>query len=294
LSGGFQFELCTGWKDRVLELQSIISTNKVISRKLGAGLELLLHRLNVSPEVEELLLRRPPQVLLQCALFDDTLDDLSHFSLGEGLTSKSADQQHVDLEKKKLGLVQLALMRDTAFHVGAFGLQLMLTQQVYKRFPRSSPNDLHLLRAVAITNDVVAYIMLKNGLHKALFDQNSESVRLFEQEVLTADKLGQSLWDQNGGWFLGIREFQQRTQLVSRPRYPGIAGGRLYGNAKKLPKRLTDELVFSFKTMFGALLLALGLDGAWSCVECLFEELLLLTPDELHREFGECSTLVGY
>ena len=69
--------------------------------------------------------------------------------------------------------------------------------------------------------------------------------------------------------------------------------GRLRGRKKKLPVRMTEEFVVSFKALAGALLLELGTDGMWSVLSVLFDELLEVSPSDLMtRYYGQESTLV--
>jgi hypothetical protein len=75
------------------------------------------------------------------------------------------------------------------------------------------------------------------------------------------------------------------------PRYPGIAGGRLRGQQKKVEEAVTGDLQFSMKAILGALVLSLGMDNMWNCIGPLFEEVLLLDPAELRKEFKEISTI---
>jgi hypothetical protein len=51
--------------------------------------------------------------------------------------------------------------------------------------------------------------------------------------------------------------------------------------------------MFSFKSIVGALILSLGVKLTWICIGPLFEELLLLSADELRSEFGTGSTLIS-
>ena len=72
---------------------------------------------------------------------------------------------------------------------------------------------------------------------------------------------------------------------ASPPVYPGLACGRFCGRKSKLHSAMTDDLQFSFKCIIGALVLALGTDNAWFCLRPLFEEVLVLAPNELREKY---------
>jgi hypothetical protein len=66
----------------------------------------------------------------------------------------------------------------------------------------------------------------------------------------------------------------------------------LYSHPKgKLPESITGDLVFSFKSIIGALVLSIGVDGMWQCIGPIFEELLLLSFDEVNREYSFSSII---
>jgi hypothetical protein len=127
--------------------------------------------------------------------------------------------------------------------------------------------------------------------------------------INVTDIQGLSFWKERGGWLLdgGIDAFRRRSAEfhfdhdsqhcgrrpdITMPQYPGILGGRFFSETQKLPEALTNELMFSFKSIVGALILSLGVKQTWNCIGPLFEELLLLSADELRAEFGADSTLI--
>jgi len=144
--------------------------------------------------------------------------------------------------------------------------------------------------------------MIKAGIHRALFDVDAPCIPRFAAEMDDADRAGLAVWHERGGWIMdgGLTEFRRRSaaftlepgSLAATPKYPGVGGGRLCGHSKKLPRHLTEDLMFSFKAIFGALVLSLGLEATWDCIGPYFQELLLLSPSELRSEYGTKSSLV--
>ena len=61
----------------------------------------------------------------------------------------------------------------------------------------------------------------------------------------------------------------------------------------KLPVSLTEDLVFSMKSIAGALVLSVGLEGMWQSLGPVFGELLLLTANELREEYCKTSSVVS-
>jgi hypothetical protein len=78
------------------------------------------------------------------------------------------------------------------------------------------------------------------------------------------------------------------------PQYPGLGGGLLVGHIKKLDKDLAEDLAFSMKAICGALVLSLGVDGMWRVMSSLFIEVMLLSPEENQRLYGENSVCKGW
>ena len=197
----------------------------------------------------------------------------------------------------------VGICRDNLFFIGNYALNLCLSIELYKRFPGASPKDLTLLTFCAFTDEAMAYILTKNDLTQCLFDKDAPSVAQFWLEMKLADKRGTEIWEENGGWWFGIDEYQRRMKNGSynsgtdddlQPRYPGLGGGLLVGHLKKLDKVLTEDLAFSMKAICGALVLSFGIDGMWSIVGKWFTEALLLTPEDNQRLFGRNSVCRGW
>jgi hypothetical protein len=151
-----------------------------------------------------------------------------------------------------------------------------------------------LLRASALTDDVIGYIMIKNCLHGTLASPHTKAIALFEEELRHAEEDGRSLWKKNGGWFVGIQQFRNRSRnSEALPRYPGICGGRLFGNSQKINEELSHDLASSFKAIFGALTIVFGADEAWKRVRIMFDEIFLLSANETRKNCNHWSSLVS-
>jgi dsRNA-specific ribonuclease len=278
----YDFDQDCGWAEQLHRIRSILSNERSVNTTLDQGFEHILSILTTDSDIIMKLSQKIPSLLIRCALFDDSLDDKKSFQDGDTLEF-------------------VALLRDTLYVVGAYGLQLSITEEVFRRNPRSPPGDLHLLRACAMTDDVVSYVLIRHGWHQMLFDQETPCIPEFSAKMKAADYKGMKLWQQHNGWILpgGIEEFRRRCKCFgvytegTEPQYPGLAGGRLCGNRKKQEESLTEELMVSFKAIMGALILSLGLETTWKfVVGKLFNELLLLTPEEMRLLYSEDSTLV--
>jgi hypothetical protein len=125
-------------------------------------------------------------------------------------------------------------------------------------------------------------VMVKNGIHKFLFDQNAKCHELFQ------DKMKDAEWVAAG---------RQKSGAFVLHSYPGLAGGRLMrsGNVKfaKLDKEITEELMVSFKAIVGAMVLAIGAKKMWNVIAPLFDELLSLSPAALRRHYSNESSVVS-
>lgn len=223
-------------------------------------------------------------LLIYTALFDDSLDEIEN----EDTTSNT--------------LECLAIARDKLFHIGHATLLLSLIEEMYNRYPTATSGDIHFSKAFVLSDDSLAYIFIKNGIHECMFDKQDGSVRTFMDYMHVAETMGQKFWAQNNGWILpkGVDEFHRRVKLMGNnnyslgtPRYAGLAAGRLYGQSKFISKDVTEDLMFSMKTIVGALCLSVGLKDAWALVRPLFLEVLLLSPDETRHAFAHVSDLAS-
>ena len=229
--------------------------------------------------------QRVCSLLIYTAIFDDSLDEME---MRRGTASNN--------------LECLAIARDKLFHIGHATLLLCLIKEIYYQNPTATSGDIHFSKAFVLSDDSLAYIFIKNGLHECMFDKQDESVQAFMDHMHVAETMGQKFWAQNNGWILpdGVHEFNRRVKLMSdndcnldTPRYVGLAAGRLYGQSKCISKDVTDDLMFSMKTIVGALCLSVGAKDTWTLVRPLFLELLVLSPDETRHAFAHVSDLAS-
>jgi hypothetical protein len=218
-------------------------------------------------------------LLIHAALFDDNLD----------------------VGMKTNGLESLAILRDKLFHAGHATLLLSLVKEIYHHHPAAASGDIHFAKICILSDDTLSYILIKNGIHACLFDKENDTAVTFLSYMKSAELLGNRVWEENNGWIVGgLTEFHRRVKFMSNgsihldmPRYAGLAAGRLYGHKEFVGKEITDDLMFSMKTIVGAFCLSLGADDAWLLLRPLFLELLLLSPDEMRKAFCNVSDLAA-
>eukprot|EP00957_Ditylum_brightwellii_P201071 15323925-Ditylum_brightwellii.AAC.1 len=287
----------------------------------GRGLLKLLQS-TASSEVVCKMLEENEQktkILLFCALFDDSLsgvtgddddDDDDDGSSSNIALKEARENSHIEQVTRddsstitlEADIVRAALLRDTLFFVGNYSLSLAISCEFYHRYPNASSGDMHLLLACACSDDVLAYIAIKNGIHKFMYDEESDTTSKILAEMMISDARGLELWKKKGKeWILsgGVEEFRNRCQMIPcsknqdelYPKYEGLAGGRFHGHRDKLPNDMSEDLAFSMKAIAGSLVLSLGLESMWQCLGPLFEELLILSPDDLRREYSHISDL---
>ena len=305
---GYSFELDEAWQAQIRETGTALFLDRELSAKLEHGYQGLVTLLTTLCEDEALpekLLIQQSKILLMCSLFDDSLNDseksntIKLMSEPEIVSTKSLEPSGTELKGLEHGVIRAALLRDTLNMVGSYALQLCITTDLFHRYPGVNESSLHILRVCAIADDVVVYIMFKAGIDKFLLDREAGAIRKFQSTMEMADVLGKSEWLKRNGWILpgGTSEFASRCRNPRRiddplkPQYYGLAGGRLVGRTQKIPESITSDLVFSMKAIIGALVLSIGVEGMWSCIGPLFEEVMLLSIDELRREFKGSSII---
>lgn len=315
LGGRYPFELQKKWNKQIVAVGTTLIVNHEIDKKLELGYKSLCGILEANSirDLNSELSSPRTKILLRCALFDDSLDFGDSSTAGsaniddtmnESLISTRGDSvRSLDgsLNRTTMmldGLDLVGILRDTLFFVGNYALNLCISIELYKRYPNASPTDLTLLNFCAFTDDVMAYILVKNKIHDCLYDQDSSSAAQFWIEVNLADEKGLEIWGDSDGWILGgINDYHQRVLSEAgdaKPRYPGIGGGLLTGKLSKLNKDLTEDLAFSLKAICGALVLGTGVDGMWAAIGPLLDEVLILTPKENQRLYGKNSVCSGW
>jgi len=302
---GYAFDQDLKWSNAIDKMRkSFAAADDQILINLENGRKSLIKIIGAVSSLDSEVLKRTlecdrAKLLLHCALYDD-----SH-----------ADEQD---------LIDCALFRDTLHRVGHEALQLAISQQIFHRYPSANERDMTVQRLSAMSNDIVVYIMFKAGIQRVLFDQSTTSIIKFQTCVEEADIRGKDLWTKRGGWILGLEQFYKRFTTTStttavttttdttepgcgvnegetsstlgastqcQPRYMGIGGGRLLGQ-HRIDWLITGDLSFSMKTIVGALVLAMGMDGMWACIGPLWEETLLLSAEEIRQQFGCSSSAV--
>jgi dsRNA-specific ribonuclease len=314
LKGGYPFNQDKAWRRQLVQIGTTLYCEHEIINRLEAGWLQLMGNIYGLPSFERhrlLMEKQKSKILLLCSLFNDSLSNLSDagsfrrmdtsFTSASVSTLESDTSSNVDSSATpESGLIRIALLRDTLFMVGHSGLQLAITDELFKLYPDATEGDLSLQRSCATSDDVMAYVMVKSGLNQSLYHQNTSSEKHFTSEMSAAEDLGRKIWNRRNGWILkgGKQEYIRRCATLSflmpqgLPCYCGLAAGRLHGHKSKLPDRLTEDLVFSMKSIAGALVLSLGLEGMWQSLGPLFGELLLLSADELKKEYRMNSSII--
>lgn len=279
---GYPFHRHSEWEDDLRRMNDVLQreqrVNDILQSNLNGLCTLLLDKTESKHRafVDELQTRQYASLLVRCSLFDDDITEHS-------------------------GLKCLSILREKLYYVGNSALQLKLVEEIYHHHTEATSGDIHFMKVVMLSDDSMAYILVKNGLHKCLFDRCDDSVCEFQCHMKEAERHGEKFWNKHDGWTLpgGCEEYRRRVQLMSgsindnkdSPQYVGLAAGRLWGRNAKVPKEITNELMFSMKSICGGLVLALGLNNAWQLLRSFFLELLALSPDEIRNAFSGISSL---
>jgi dsRNA-specific ribonuclease len=310
---GYPFHMCKDWTISLSDLMIIFEKNEMLAKRLQSGMQKLEqvinyshHQVNVPVKVNN---TNNIRILLYCALFDDPIILNNYYDECDCKKScKSGDNTYYNyIDNNKLSTkastritttkttamiphdyIPIVRVRDMLYHIGAWSLKLCLCKEAYDRYPYAEENDLHLLESVALVDDGIAYIMMKTELHKSFVttDQHEQerSHVDFEQEMVIADKIGREIWDTKNGWIIGLDEYQNRAAALvgstctsTYPQYPGLCGGRLRRHYDKLPKSMTKHLVASFKALFGAYVLSIGLEKTWNNIFCQYFDEFVIT-----------------
>jgi dsRNA-specific ribonuclease len=275
IGGGFDFNTNEAWRKQFEQILETFHSEVYIKQRLSTGVDNLLSLFRGLNPSAELRLCADMKMVMACALFNDSLESDSDDSL-QGNPP-----------------ILLARFRKNLFFIGEAALHLALAMECHRRYPLASASDLHLLKVCCIADDAISYIVMKAGIHHFLYDQESDhrQVQSFKVMVDEADKNGRKAWDRCHGWVLGRGEFAKRWKRrwwangdggdpPSLPRYAGLGGGCLYGQDRKVGELVYKQLVYSFKSIIGSMVIAVGLDNMWNIAVSLFEEILLLSPEE--------------
>ncbi|KAL7543786.1 hypothetical protein ACHAXR_013378 [Thalassiosira sp. AJA248-18] len=291
LTEGYPFDNNSGWTVELTKIRHILRGKheimSTLQRKAAGFCQLVSKRTKLQVHIEMLQSDPTASLLLHCALFDDSIDD------------QEFNPETVDLEG-------FGNLRDKIFHVGNATLQLSIVSEIYQLYDSSTSGDIHLMKVILLSNDSLAYIFVKNGLHEYLFDTDADATILMQSYMKESDLLGAKEWGKHNGWIVpgGQAEFRRRIQqlhgddshpetIMEHPQYVGLAAGRLWGHKDKLPEEASGDLQFSMKCIVGALALAFGVRDAWDLLRPFFLEHMLLSPDELRACYRDISPLVS-
>ena len=301
LHNGYPFETDVAWHQQIFSLRETLLAHQEDAKQLEKNLERLICTLvHLSGEkwLCETFECGLSRVLLFSALFHDNgieveieaayANDISNYA-----NTDSNQHENSFMETTVGAMLRLSRFREMIFLAGAYALQLCITTELFKRYPNANERDLHTLRARAIADDIVVYIMFKAGIQNTVYKMESEIIEDLERKINKADYHGLDLWKAQDGWWLpgGKDEFARRRRMSPSPtpQYPGCAGGRLAGKTKKLDLKYTEEPMFVMKAIIGALVLSHGIERMWKCIGPLFEELFLLSPEESLRIFKDSN-----
>eukprot|EP00934_Nitzschia_sp_Nitz4_P001424 Nitzschia sp. Nitz4//scaffold18_size181773//21860//25417//NITZ4_001897-RA/size181773-processed-gene-0.221-mRNA-1//-1//CDS//3329539957//1424//frame0 len=286
------------WCNKLKELSKVLNARKNLAAQLESNAEQLVKvLLSKSTDPDSLLpgfLGSKGKTLLMIALFDANLD---------GTDASLREVNDFELKEfRKLGL-----MRDTMFVVGNACLELLISQDLYRMYPDATPGDLHLVKSCCICDDVLVYIFYKLGLHQFLFDQSAHCWNTLSRVVSRADSLGSHFWQERAGWILsgGSSAYKQRRMESFDsanfqscdmdgpiPEYPGLMGGRLWGQKAKMDMSVTSDAQFSFKCIIGALALQAGSRECWyKLLQPHLQEVMMVSADEYRETLSKFSAI---
>jgi dsRNA-specific ribonuclease len=263
---GFNFTNDIAWCTQYKEIMSIFHREVYIKERLIGGSRRLLSILKQLNPNDSLDLTAEMEIILACALFNDSLDSDSEDSIGANPP------------------IIFARFRENLFFVGESALHLAVTTECVKRYPYASAGDLHMLKICCTSDDSIAYIALKHGIGDCLYEEESECIDRFKILVNAADMYGQKLQSKlpndvykdrwNRSWWC-----KNGNDMDVHPSYMGMGGGCLAGEKTKVGKMLTTDLTYGFKSIIGSLVLSVGLERMWCSFITLFEEILMIYTD---------------
>ena len=142
LTEGYPLNSHAEWTVETAKIERILQQNCLISATLqekAFSLCQLLNKMTNSPNRIEV----KRTLLLQCALFDDSLEDQ-------------------DCVSDTSGLEMLAILRDKLFHVGNAALQLSVVSHLYHLYPFATSGDIHLMKNVLMSNGASIQLVNKS------------------------------------------------------------------------------------------------------------------------------------
>ena len=290
LSQGYPFQLDRSWIEELVTAGTVIYCNREVSEKLSDGYKKLKSIFSIDDQVS---LPKQTEILISVALFDDSLEYISD--------DANCDDEDLDdisfrtkIASNAKGLLRVAHMRETVFHVGNAALYVMVCNQIFHQHPKATAGDLHLIKICVTCDDVLSYVAVKTSIHLCLFDKSAQNIVELIKIMEESDALGTQLWSKQEDWLIsgGLEEFKRRCTSCQTPRYHGIVAGQLLASkCKKLPKYITQDIAFSMKCIIGAFSLSCGLEKTWSILFPFFEELCVITAEELRTASQKYSSL---
>ena len=286
LLNGFDFQSHPKWEEQLKEVSSILDFDLgVNSNRCESRVSDLIQKLESIGGLvcdDQLDSTRKMKILFSCALFDDDLSDFED-------------------DMDDCPAIRLSRVRENLFFVGDSVLHLVLAVECYKRYPLASVGDLHLVRHCCIGDEVLAYLMVKFGIDNFLYSDHDTVHQMFQSLVSVSDEKGSNEWARKEGWILGEKEFIKRMPTFSThadesnqdnlsPQYPGIAGGMLFGSKGTMGKLYTSDLAYAFKSIVGSMVLSIGVRGMWQVMLPIFDELLILSADEIRKHVNNNIT----
>lgn len=218
---------------------------RVFPRHEGC-LQILLLCLPLRPQQLSMLAQVGLQSCLSCALFNSPLPDEEHsFSLGS-FSLKEFDK--------------LSKIRGLLCHLGAQSLKLLLSEDIYTRFgSTSSFSELVRLLEITLSHDVLACVMVKKGIHRALrYTYESPMKRIFAE---------------HGRWDLWVENDYTET---CTPQPLSKHDPRTKCRANRLSVQHTKALAASFQMIVGALVVGVGVDSSFQMMRLIFDDVFLL------------------
>jgi dsRNA-specific ribonuclease len=307
LRSGFPFRSDPSWRSTLEDISTILLDESVVKGQLLSRLVALMRVMGQTTDDFKTKgrWRDHEVVLFLAALFNHDHEGLQLSADEEGMGEDDSMASAASRHSAHLpeGLCRVALLRDTLHCVGANAIKMIITEEAFSRYPNATAGDLFLLQRCALCNDVLAYILVKGGMHQCLLDEKSKHLTKFLEQIADADTIGRGLWGQRKGWILpsGIKGYRQRCRTYGRqadnflfagPRYPGIAGTVLYSKSTNGAKVELPDLIFGFNSILGAMVLCFGVEKTWQYVGPFMEEALLLSPEEIRREYRNVSSFV--
>uniref|UniRef100_A0A6U6D1J6 Uncharacterized protein n=1 Tax=Odontella aurita TaxID=265563 RepID=A0A6U6D1J6_9STRA len=223
LDSGYPFELDKPWNNLLIEIGTVIYIDHDVCDGLQRGWDLFTEKLPSSAAT--FLNTQQCKILVFCALFDDCLEGGGTSSLsssrksssfldvstgtGRGSIDASFDQDDdVDMSFDTMisssllrgsldetpsdleGLERVAAFRELLWSIGESALSLCVSSNLHHEWQDAASGDVRLVLSSVTSDEVLAYVMAKNGLHECMYDRDAKDVSIFLDRMVLADKIG--------------------------------------------------------------------------------------------------------